>query len=114
MDMGTSVHNKIDTEDRKETFGGRTRNPSWNAAEFKSCKEWLLKEVQITGFSPMEQQITLNKGCDAASFQLANHCTKRSPALCVLSGDRCTFLGDVKDYHQQNKCSRRGRVRRTQ
>ena len=28
-------------------------------AEFKSCKEWVLREVQITGFSPMEQQITL-------------------------------------------------------
>ncbi|XP_039797056.1 uncharacterized protein LOC120662046 isoform X1 [Panicum virgatum] len=48
----------LDTEGRRQTFGERT-NPSWKVAEFKSCKEWPLKEFQITGFSPMEQQITL-------------------------------------------------------
>ncbi|CAL5071434.1 unnamed protein product [Urochloa decumbens] len=48
----------VDTEGRRQTFGERT-NPSWKVAEFKSCKEWLLKEFQITGFSPMEQQMTL-------------------------------------------------------
>ncbi|CAD6224171.1 unnamed protein product [Miscanthus lutarioriparius] len=48
----------VDTEGRRKTYGERT-NPSWNIAEFKSCKEWLLKEVQVTGFSPMEQQLAL-------------------------------------------------------
>jgi hypothetical protein len=32
-------------------------NPSWKEAEFTSQKEWLLKKLQVTGFSPMEQQI---------------------------------------------------------
>ncbi|CAN6245030.1 unnamed protein product [Urochloa humidicola] len=48
----------LDTEETRQTFGERT-NRSWKVAEFKSCKEWLLKEFQITGFSPMEQQMTL-------------------------------------------------------
>ncbi|KAL6657096.1 hypothetical protein ACP70R_004876 [Stipagrostis hirtigluma subsp. patula] len=43
-------------EVRRDTYGERT-NPSWKS-EFKSCKEWLLKEVQITGFCPMKQQMT--------------------------------------------------------
>ncbi|KAK3125891.1 hypothetical protein QOZ80_7BG0611060 [Eleusine coracana subsp. coracana] len=46
----------VDNDDRRLTFGERT-NPSWKVAEFRSQKEWLLKEVQVTGFSPMEQQI---------------------------------------------------------
>jgi hypothetical protein len=41
---------------RGTTFGERT-NPSWKTYEFASNKEWLLKEVQITGFSPMDQQM---------------------------------------------------------
>jgi hypothetical protein len=48
----------VDTEGRRKTFGERT-NPSWNVAEFKSCTEWQLKEVHVTGFSPMVQQIAL-------------------------------------------------------
>ncbi|XP_062190357.1 uncharacterized protein LOC133893371 [Phragmites australis] len=47
----------VDTEKRQRTFGKRT-NPSWKVPEFKSCKDWLLKEVKVTGFSPMEQQMT--------------------------------------------------------
>ncbi|KAL6633457.1 hypothetical protein ACP70R_026128 [Stipagrostis hirtigluma subsp. patula] len=46
----------VDTEERQQTFGERT-NPSWKVAEFTSRKEWLLKELLVTGFSPMEQQI---------------------------------------------------------
>ncbi|CAN6226363.1 unnamed protein product [Urochloa humidicola] len=43
-------------EARGRTFGERT-NPSWKTSEFTSSKKWLLKEVQITGFSPMDQQM---------------------------------------------------------
>lgn len=48
----------MDTEGRKQDFGERT-NPSWKLADFKNSKEWVLKKFQITGFSPMEQQIAL-------------------------------------------------------
>ncbi|CAD6216849.1 unnamed protein product [Miscanthus lutarioriparius] len=44
-------------EAKGKTYGERT-NPSWNLSEFTNGKEWLLKEVQITGFSPMDQQMT--------------------------------------------------------
>ncbi|KAL6657466.1 hypothetical protein ACP70R_005246 [Stipagrostis hirtigluma subsp. patula] len=50
----------VDTEERLQAFGERT-NPSWKMSEFKSRKEWLLKEVQVTGFSPMDQQMTFLK-----------------------------------------------------
>jgi len=46
----------IDDEERRKVYGDRI-NPSWKMFEFKSCKEWVLREVQITGFSPMEQQM---------------------------------------------------------
>lgn len=44
-------------EARGRTFGERTK-PHWKMSEFTNGKEWLLKEVQITGFSPMDQQMT--------------------------------------------------------
>lgn len=46
-----------DPEVRGTTFGERP-NPSWKVSEFTSDKEWLLKEVQITGFSPMDRQMS--------------------------------------------------------
>ncbi|CAN6176463.1 unnamed protein product [Urochloa humidicola] len=46
----------VDNEERQQVIGART-SPSCKVSEFKSCKEWLLREVQITGFSPMEQQM---------------------------------------------------------
>ncbi|WVZ66490.1 hypothetical protein U9M48_015700 [Paspalum notatum var. saurae] len=44
-------------EARGKTFGERP-NPLWKLSKFRSGKEWLLKEVQITGFSSMDQQMT--------------------------------------------------------
>jgi hypothetical protein len=48
----------VDDEEKLKVFGERIY-PSWKVPEFKSCKEWLLREVQVTGFSPMEQQMVL-------------------------------------------------------
>lgn len=55
----------MDNEERRQEYG--RINPSWNVAEFTNHKEWLLKELQVTGFAPMEQQLTFNlyKVCDA-------------------------------------------------
>ncbi|KAL6657462.1 hypothetical protein ACP70R_005242 [Stipagrostis hirtigluma subsp. patula] len=47
----------VDDEKRRQIFGERTC-PSWKVSEFTSPKEWLLKEIQVTGFAPMEKQTT--------------------------------------------------------
>ncbi|TVU17419.1 hypothetical protein EJB05_33455, partial [Eragrostis curvula] len=67
----------MDNERRRLTFGERT-NPSWKMAEFTSSKEWLLKQVHIIGFSPMEQLLEFIKAVmDRApklhSFVLKDH-----------------------------------------
>jgi hypothetical protein len=36
-------------------------NPSWKVVEFANREEWQLKEFQVTGVSPIEQQLTLIK-----------------------------------------------------
>uniref|UniRef100_A0A0A9GGX1 Uncharacterized protein n=1 Tax=Arundo donax TaxID=35708 RepID=A0A0A9GGX1_ARUDO len=46
----------MDSEARRQTYGERT-NPSWKAYEATSHKVWLLKEVKVIGFSPMDQQM---------------------------------------------------------
>ncbi|GJN09512.1 hypothetical protein PR202_ga27525 [Eleusine coracana subsp. coracana] len=50
-------------------YGERT-NPSWKAVEFRNRKQWLLKEVLVTGFSPMEKQITFIKAVMARAPNL--------------------------------------------
>ncbi|KAL6657459.1 hypothetical protein ACP70R_005239 [Stipagrostis hirtigluma subsp. patula] len=47
----------VDDKARRRDFGERT-NPSWKVAGFTNGKEWQLKEFQVTGFSPKEQQMT--------------------------------------------------------
>jgi ABC-type uncharacterized transport system involved in gliding motility auxiliary subunit len=74
----------VDTE---ETFVERT-NPSWKGFEFKSHKQWLLKEVQVTGFSPMERQMSFLRAVMESApnlqsvilkdYQTCNSCDKIS------------------------------------
>ncbi|RLN35272.1 hypothetical protein C2845_PM03G08560 [Panicum miliaceum] len=47
----------VDDEERKQNCSERI-NPSWKVDEFATDKEWLLKELQVTGFAPIEQQLT--------------------------------------------------------
>ncbi|CAL4969876.1 unnamed protein product [Urochloa decumbens] len=47
----------VDSEGRRLTYGQRI-NPSWKVAEFATRKEWQLRELQVLGFAPMEQQMT--------------------------------------------------------
>ncbi|RLM85941.1 hypothetical protein C2845_PM04G32780 [Panicum miliaceum] len=61
----------VDTEARRKVFGERI-NPSWKEAEFKSQKEWLLKKLQVTGFSPLEQQIVFIKAVMGRAPKLQN------------------------------------------
>ncbi|CAN6176470.1 unnamed protein product [Urochloa humidicola] len=61
----------VDTEARRKTFGERI-NPSWKEAEFTSQKEWLLKKLQVTGFSPMKQQIVFIKAVMERAPKLQN------------------------------------------
>jgi len=47
----------VDDEERRQNFSERI-NPSWKVDEFATHKEWLLKELRVIGFAPMEQQLT--------------------------------------------------------
>ncbi|CAN6226420.1 unnamed protein product [Urochloa humidicola] len=51
----------VDTEARRENYSERILNPSWKGVEFATHKEWLLRELHVTGFAPMEQQLTFIK-----------------------------------------------------
>ncbi|XP_047068542.1 uncharacterized protein LOC124676545 [Lolium rigidum] len=58
FDFGIWNHScDMDEERRRRSFGERT-NPSWKTFEFRSRKQWLLKELDVTGFNPVEKQIT--------------------------------------------------------
>ncbi|CAL4992503.1 unnamed protein product [Urochloa decumbens] len=48
----------VDTEVRRHS---ERINPSWKVVEFATHKEWQLRELHITGFAPMEQQLTFIK-----------------------------------------------------
>ncbi|PUZ72260.1 hypothetical protein GQ55_2G379700 [Panicum hallii var. hallii] len=47
----------VDDEERRQNYSERI-NPSWKVDEFATHEEWLLKELQVIGFAPMEQQLT--------------------------------------------------------
>lgn len=58
FDFGIWNHScDMDEERRRRSFGERT-NPSWKTFEFRSRKQWPLKELDVTGFNPVEKQIT--------------------------------------------------------
>ncbi|KAL6657097.1 hypothetical protein ACP70R_004877 [Stipagrostis hirtigluma subsp. patula] len=82
----------MDPEARQNTYGERI-NPSWKS-EFKSCKEWLLNEVQITGFSPMKQQMTFIRAV-----------MERAPKLKTIV---------LKDYQPCQDCEKIGTLPRSE
>ncbi|TVU17368.1 hypothetical protein EJB05_33398, partial [Eragrostis curvula] len=99
----------MDNERRRLTFGERT-NPSWKMAEFTSSKEWLLKQVHIIGFSPMEQLLEFIKAVMDRAPKLHSFVVKDHQPC-----DYCEKMGALlvlKDY-QQNAYSRRAKKSKT-
>ncbi|GJN33300.1 hypothetical protein PR202_gb21883 [Eleusine coracana subsp. coracana] len=85
--MGTSCI--VNTEVRQRIFGKRS-NPSWKVAEFTNCKECQLKEVQVAGFCPMEQQMTLIKAVMERAPNLRKLVLKDFPAC-----EACQEIGSL-------------------
>jgi hypothetical protein len=83
----------VDTEESRLTYGERT-NPSWKGFEFKSHNQWLLKEVQVTGFSPMERQMAFLRAV-----------MERAPNLQSVI---------LKDYQTCNSCDKIGALPRSE